>query len=321
MSINRKACFIVPFKRTNKDDECVKYFLESAHKYNMSKYLIFVIDDNDAYKYLSSIDNDIKLIVAHPKALVNNNIVTMKKFYGIEHVYKDYDYIAAIDCDSLFLKTFDPYELFNEIWESKSCFYKTTALIKFRQMDFFMTAAACGLENNLILKKETNNFTDNIWFNDIPVYKSSDMKDFFIWLKTTKTSNGKTVFQNVENNICCFDYFVYWYWLICYKGLTSERSERPSYELSLLEETFDIYNNYMSFVEGRVRSGQEVNKYHKFAEMSVLQDALNIEKIINTHWTARDYEKTKDIIPNDNLYIQIHIDRIQNISNWRFYYW
>lgn len=322
MNKENKACFIIPFWHGKKDIKCVTEFLTSAKKFNMSKYLIFIVDDKKDGDFLLSLDNEIKIDIVDPVVIANrNNIVSTKKFYGVKKYYKEYSYIGVIDDDVLFVKEFDPFAILEEIWNTKSCFYKTDTIAFKRHLDLYICAVACGLENNLILKKETNNFRSNIWFNDIPVYKSSNVEEFFNWMENTVLLNNKTIFENVKSNVACFDYYIYWYWLIVYKGLCTERSSKLSYFGSLAEEISLIYCNYLQFHNSSKKYPNRVNKHQIFAEESLKKEISDIEQENKMHWTPRDYEASKSLIPNDNIYIQFHTDRLNVGNDYTFYEW
>lgn len=310
--IENKTCFIIPFKRSTKDDYCVHLFLESSIKYNMSKYLVFIVDSEEESDYLKDIDKDIITIIANKKITQSNcNVPSIKKFYGLEQLYKDYDYMATIDCDTLFLKQFNPYDIFKEIWETKSCFYKARTIDLIPHKRLLRCACRLGLDNNLLLRKETDNFNYNIWFSDITVYKSDNLERFFNWIYSTYLKDNTSIYDNLLVDSVNFDYYVYWYWLICYEGLTSDSSFLYTKDISLLERTYEYYNECINTLKDS-NGGNDLyaNRWKKPYINELLNKILYIEKSIGTHWTARNYEKTKDLIPNDRLCMQIHTDRI-----------
>ena len=126
----------------------------------MTNYLYFIIDDIETENYIKSFDKNLKTIlfdleettVKKYKMCCKSNIVTMKKWYGVQKLYDKYDYIAVIDDDTLFLKQFNPYDLFDEIWKNKTSFFKNRCSLN-HSLFLRNCAFACGLENNLILKK------------------------------------------------------------------------------------------------------------------------------------------------------------------------
>ena len=301
MTNEHSACFVVPFWRTDKDDKCVKNFIESAQMFDMSQYLYFIIDSEEDRNFLLDIDRSLKTFLVNEDISKNNmNVPTAKKFYGLEVLYDKYEYIAAIDCDSIFLKNFDIYEVFNEIWESKSCFYKARQISEGSVEGRRKCAEEIGLANNYFLKRETEDFLYNIWFNDIPVYKSSNLKEFFDWIHFSKLEDGNTIYNHILQTFECFDYFIYWYWLVSYKGFTSDRTYFVSNNVSLIE-SIPLY--YKLSIDMKNKIPEEMN-------YNLLYMIYNIEETIKTHWTTRNYEKTKKIIPNSRLCMQIHCDRL-----------
>ena len=125
----------------------------------------------------------------------------------------DYDYIAAIDCECEFIRSFQPGELMNDIWESKSFLTanKTPNRTNSTSTTMRDTAVLMGLDGEQ-LRHETEDYQYLWWFNEIPVYRTDTLKDFFSWLN--ENSRRDAVF----NNWCCFDYYIYVMWLIECKG-------------------------------------------------------------------------------------------------------
>lgn len=320
MARESKGCFIIPYWRTEKDDKCLSDLIDSAYQHNMLESIFFIVDDEETSNYVKSLldsyyyqkDSNI-IIVDNPEELYGKkrNVPTIKKFYGIKQVYNEYEFIAAIDVDSLFLKGFNPFFTFFEIWNSKTCFFKNRCdsanSVFLKNASYF-----CGLENNFFLKKETDNFTLSCWFNDIPVYKSSTLDGFFNWIENTKTSNDKTIYENIRDNFTCYDYWIYWYYMICFKGLTSNFIEKSSLN-SIIESIIDDYTEVRAIDFTIECDNEELSKdILKNNRKFLLNQILEKEKIVDTHWTPRDYKYTKDDCPNTKLCLQIHTDRINN---------
>ena len=310
---------MVPFRNGVKDDKYVQIFIETMLKYNLETYIYFVVHEDKAITFLNGIakkfghSKELQILkIQNPMSWFGNNmnVPTIKKFVGIQSLYKDYDYIAPIDADFKFLKSFDPYQVMDEVWKNKSCFFRNNCRVH-NQIMMRNCAYLCGLENNENLIKETKDFTYSCWFNDIPVYDTQHWEEFSKWMCTSKASNGKTPFYNAKFNFSCFDYWMYWFWLICFKDLhDTDYSDNTRFN-SLIESLCDEMEPLM-YIDNYLEQNlpfinNDLLKLHK--EKILLED-LNYEKMINTHWTTRDYDKTKDIAPNDQLCIEFNVDRL-----------
>ena len=329
MAETGKACFIVPFRNTEKDDKCADEFIRTAVEYDILKDVYFVIEIPEQRTFLQDVakkykSKDFKYLYLkdHTKFFVegDKNIPTIKKWAGIKAIYKKYDYVAAIDVDCIFVKPFNTYDLLKEVWDQRTCFFKNRTSIM-NEVHLINCAYACGLENNRLLIQETQNFTLSCWFNDIPVYKSSTLDDFFDWLDSVNSKNGKTTYQNVKENFCCFDYWIYWFYMICFKGMTSSTySGYKSVENSIIED-LDSYNNVLCFINMRLPelSPGLSSNILLFDKERVIYYINKFEKETGTHWTSRNYVLTKDDFENSNIYIQFHIDRQQDYLGQRWH--
>lgn len=322
MTNEHKACFVIPFIKREKDEWCLKNFLQSAQKYNMTDYLYFIIDDFPTEDYIKSFNQNLKTIlfslseteIDRYDISCKSNIVSIKKWYGVKKLYDKFDYIAVIDDDVLFLKEFDPYKVFNEIWTNKTCFVKNKCSLN-NSIFLRNCAFACGLENNLILKKETEDFYYTCWFNDIPVYKTEGIEEFFNWIDNTKTSTGNTIRENAILNYLCFDYLIYWFWLICYKGLTSKfidiyAGNSIVEDIVFCQKDINSTEYYLNKIKNPLKNDSVFDKNVLLdCQKRVFKQINKIETLTQTHWSPRKYEETKDIIKNDNIVMQLHVDR------------
>lgn len=137
-----------------------------------------------------------------------NGIITFKKFYGLKYlINSDYDYFIVCDAESeIILENFMSLNVnnkINDIFNNKIVYgekMNNDFLIKIMTIsnDLF------PIEQQEILKKETENYTLYIWWSNLPVYKKDHLIDFF--------------HQINYDNICWyhFDYIIYQYYLILY---------------------------------------------------------------------------------------------------------
>lgn len=123
-----------------------------------------------------------------------------KKLYGLQRFMYEYTYIILVDCESIFIKNFDSGKLCKMIWDSRSMLASNIS------PDGFNIMRSCyrtmGLYHNKKLRKELSNFKYNFWFNELQVYKSSYLPEFFQWLQ-------KFNMNSILNNHNCFEYYLF----------------------------------------------------------------------------------------------------------------
>ncbi len=133
-----------------------------------------------------------------------------KKFYALEQLMYKYKYIILIDCESLFIKKCNFDSLAEEIWNKK------TMLNSNISPDGYFIMRKCfrvmGIYNNEKLRKDTENYKYNFWFNEIQVYKCEYLPDFFKWIELHNKNK-------VYNTWSCFEYYVYYAYLLLEKNI------------------------------------------------------------------------------------------------------
>ena len=134
--------------------------------------------------------------------------VTIKKFYGLRCLKNNYKYIATIDSESKFIKNIDYEKEFDDIWNNSE-------MLKANKSDnayFIMRTCykTLGIFDNRILRKETNNYHYNVWFNEIPLYRCDLLGEFFEWLDSLN--------QDYKKEWLCFEYYIFAAFLIIKKG-------------------------------------------------------------------------------------------------------
>lgn len=163
--------------------------------------LIFSSDDerND-FKSKFNHQNYKSLIYAAPDYPAIN-----KKLYALDVLSDQYDYIAAIDDESIFIKHTSP--ILETIWNANPLVANPSILGR-EIMEQHLKLL--GIDNYPI---DTNLYW---WFNQIPVYKSDNIKDFLNWLKC---HNYSTDSMNQFNCVYKgFDYIFYGIYLIMEHG-------------------------------------------------------------------------------------------------------
>lgn len=128
-----------------------------------------------------------------------------KKFYALDILKEEYDYIILTDCESLFIKPCDFSSLADYIWNNR------TMLNSNKSPDGFFIMRSCfktmGLHNNRKLIKDTKHYSYNFWFNDLQVYKCEFLPGFFEWMDCHNR-------DDIYNNYYCFEYYVFYAYLL-----------------------------------------------------------------------------------------------------------
>lgn len=172
-------------------------------------YFIFSdIEQKDKFKELidrNSESKDFKYLITTDEVNRYKAKAVAKKFFALEKLMYDYEFIILTDCESVFINNPDFYELAKYIWDNR------TMLNSNKSPDGYFIMRKCfdtmGLLHSTKLRKDTKNYTYNFWFNDLQVYKCSFLPDFFEWL-------GKHNKDKVYDEKFCFEYYVFYAYLL-----------------------------------------------------------------------------------------------------------
>lgn len=174
-------------------------------------------------------------------------VINQKKILAMNTLSNHYDYIGVFDDETIFVKPFDSSVIYKEISNSKS--FKSN-LRNDHLTHLKGVADLMLLSENQDLIKETDNFTQYWWFNEICVYESEYFKEFFSWL--TKHENFVEMMTSFE----CFDYLLYSIWLITFKQFKlDKRMQNYSFGAGAIETNYDddeISNEFVSYADRNV---------------------------------------------------------------------
>lgn len=212
----RKTAFICPIYDLRNHFQYGKNLLESLCKFEIKSDLYFVFSDEmQKEKFKLMIDNqdllmEFKYLILPYEETKYKSQVTIKKFYGLIQLKDKYEYIATIDSESYFIKHEEYDNVFSNMWTRRS-FLKATLSPNgfFTMRDCFKTL---GIYENKKLRRETHYYIYNIWFNEIPLYKTELLDEFFTWLDTL--NNG------YKDEWRCYDYHIFMAFLVIEKGFT-----------------------------------------------------------------------------------------------------
>lgn len=217
--IMNKVAFICPLYDMKNHFDLAFNLYKSKHDLHIEEEIYFVFSDeaqkekfrNRIYEAFSE---EISWLILPEDQLDYKSKVTVKKFYGLKTLKDKYDYLAAIDSETLFIKKVDFPKLFEEIWDKRLCLNSNIS------PDGFQFMRRCFRTVNLYyyrkLRCELRGFLYNFWFNEIPVYKCDNLTEFFVWL-------DKFDKEKWMNEYLCFEYYLYAAFLIIEKGFHINR--------------------------------------------------------------------------------------------------
>jgi hypothetical protein len=174
-------------------------------------------------------------------------IINQKKILGVDALSNHYDYIGVFDDETVFVKPFDSSIIYEEIANSKS--FKSN-LRNDHLTHLKGVADLMLLSENKDLIRETDNFTQYWWFNEICVYETGYFKEFFNWL--INHENSVEIMMSFE----CFDYLLYSMWLIAFKQFKlDKRMHNYSFGAGAVETNYDddeISHEFASYADRNI---------------------------------------------------------------------
>ena len=215
-----------------------------------------------------------KNIVIPEDLLQYKSQINVKKLYALKQLKDEYAYLFVIDCEALFLKNADFYEVAEDIWNNRTMLNATKSSDAWKLV-LRPCYTALNLQRNLTLLKETRGWLYNIWFNEIPLYRTDNLDDFFSWLESFDKSK-------YLNSWACFDYHLYVAFLLIKMKLHLKR--------------YPMYKAKQGYVEA----------LNKISDVTFELKNYSLE-MLHTHWTS-DIE----IVTNDTYML---CQRDRSMSN------
>jgi len=248
--------------------------LESYIKYVKQPHDLYFIftNENEAaefnwkseYKYI----NNYKPLILDESLRSKGSVVNVKKFFALESIILEYDYIGVYDCESEFVKESNLNEIYKDIvsYDYIKCNVSTIGanIVK-------IAAEYVGLDKNEILIKESKNYSLYWWFNEIPVYKKELFIEFYKWYKSHPN------LDILQSEYYAFDYLVYGIWLICFKGYKLKNYELP-FEVDIAAvEQFRLTQKQKDIVSETFKSYWSVNgiNHKKYEEIKLIVHSDN----------------------------------------------
>ncbi len=271
-----KCAIVIPIHP--KHYEYGKNIVESLSNDNCDADLYFVFtneEDKNNFKYLNKKVKSI-ILNEHVDDNLMKNIekngswVSTKKLIALKTLYNKYEYITCIDSEIIFLKNNNFYNMMKEVYEQKKILGAKINTDELKNI-IKNSSIAKNQEDEEKIKKITNDYTIYTWWNNVPVYKSDDIEDFFNFIG----------FDNLEEflkriNWYYFENLSYNYYCLVKRG----------FEL-IIEET--------------------INTSIEHCDSSIVENINN--KILKLFWVPnKSYKKNKDYYDKNDFYIVYHMD-------------
>lgn len=183
-----------------------KHFLETFeyHKLNQQADFYFVFSTEEDKKACKTKYGSIVLPENLKDLRRDQGIINVKKFYGVYELKDKYDYIIVLDSESLIIKNIDLYEACETFFNNKILW----GVLKFHGDHDCISKITAACEEMFEEKRKMDDLGLDFWFNNLCVYKTSTIEDFFA--KTNlKEKLTKLTFWH-------FDYYIYMYYLFLY---------------------------------------------------------------------------------------------------------
>lgn len=210
----KDSCFLAPIHRP-KFDYGVQ-LIRSYNEYFDDDHFFLVFSSNDEQDEFAAISQGLRYRSIVCDQLIGNSPTTQKKFFGLQHIYKttNFEYVAAVDVDTLFFKTVNYSELFKAYYERGILYgndydFSPRPMVEspFKFFNFYDQGR---------LHEITKHRTIYFWFNDIPVFKRNYFLDFIEY------SNYNTRIH--ELSWFDFDFIIYAYYLLIRNAFITSHS-------------------------------------------------------------------------------------------------
>lgn len=165
-------------------------------------YVVFS-NESDYNEFL--LKEKIRPIIIMEPIPTSREVVTLKKFYGLKRLMNShYDYFMVYDAETDII----PHNFTVENVTSKvekifadKQFYSAPNVY---QNFAHESALSFNPKEYSIIESVTNHFNSYLWFGDIPVYRKTDLPNFFKYIKGKPYNN--------------FDHMIYQYYLIVFEN-------------------------------------------------------------------------------------------------------
>jgi hypothetical protein len=168
------------------------------------------------------------------------SIITFKKFYGLKQLmHSKYDYFIVCDSEiDIIAENLTVENIRSKVEDifNNKIFYAGNVISEEIKKINEVSSNLFSKDEQLKIKNITENFTLYSWFSDIPVYKRTDLSDFF----------RKIDYSNIE--YIHFDHLIYQFWLLLERDfiiINTTPYTKINWSLELLIKINENVNEYL----------------------------------------------------------------------------
>lgn len=187
---------------------------DSFSRFDLNSDLMFVLSNaEECVKFEEKNTKKCFLLDDFPRGVDHRGIITVKKLQGVGVATElGYEYAIVLDCESIFTRSFNAYEVSKHLSNEKTVYSSLTnhgVLIDINRKaaDFFTD------EEKEKLKEITSDFREYFWFNNLAFYDLSNYKKF---IEKMYGDNYKNFYSRMSS--AHFDHIIYIYYCLLYEG-------------------------------------------------------------------------------------------------------
>ena len=203
LSKNR-ICFVVPTYPPHFN--FARELLNSYQTFLRDQADFYFVFTNELEQSLFGTAENAIILPLELRVFSYRGIINIKKFYALTVLQNQYDYIICLDSEARFIKHVDLLTLCETYFQEKKLLGSTALLdtkpFTNKCLSHFCETLDCSVLNQSLY----------LWFNNLPIYQSAMLPDFFE--KTELLGNLKQLTYND------FDYYIFMYYLLFYQNFT-----------------------------------------------------------------------------------------------------
>lgn len=169
------------------------------HKLNKQADFYFIFSNKEEEKACNTKYGAIVLPDNLKDLGIEQGIINVKKFYGIYEIKDKYDYIIVLDAESLIIKNIDLLDVCETYFRNK---------ILWGAPQYTVEAVLTASKEFFKEKEKIDDLGLYLWFNNLCIYKTSTIENFFEKTNLKENLTKLTVWH--------FDYYIYMFYLYLY---------------------------------------------------------------------------------------------------------
>jgi len=199
----KTSCFLAPI-HSQKYDKGLD-FVRSYNKHFDDDHLYLIFSNKEDELSFKTLDESMVFrSIIYDGPVYTNQIVTQKKWYGLNYIFHntDFDKVAVVDVDCLIIDNKDYDTLFDN-YIKKQAIFATNGATEADTLWYMDNLRNCFSSIDAEKLKDMTGGT-NFWFNELPIYYKSHFLEFLEYIQYTIT----------DNRFNHFDYISYAYYLL-----------------------------------------------------------------------------------------------------------